>query len=266
LVNTADAVHLIAGATWFGGLAFLVLTLLRRGKDRDPVALSEIVRRFSLLATVCVIAVTIAGATLGWSEVRAWRALTSTTYGRLLMVKVGLVIPIVLIGVYNHFRLVPAIQQAAAKGRDAFRHLLRTVRLESLGLVVVLVLTAALVNTPPARTAAGIGTIYSDTKPIGQDSVNLVVDPNRAGSNSIHLYLLDQSGRPAALAQSVELDFSLSSANIGPIVRQPSVAGPGHYLLDSNDLTIAGAWTILVRAQVSKFEEKTATFTVNVNP
>ena len=81
-----------------------------------------------------------------------------------------------------------------------------------------------------------------------------------------HLYLLDQSGRPAALAQSVELDFSLSSANIGPIQRQPSVAGPGHYLLDSNDLTIAGTWTILVRAQVSKFEENTATFTVNVNP
>jgi copper transport protein len=182
------------------------------------------------------------------------------------MVKVGLVIPIVLIGAYNHFRLVPAIQEAAAKGRDAFRHLLRTVRFESLGLVVVLVLAAALVSTPPARTAAGIGTIYSDTKPIGQDSVNLVVDPNRAGANSIHLYLLDQSGRPAALAQSVELDLSLPSANLGPIVRQPSVAGPGHYLLDSNDLSIAGAWTIVVRAQVSKFEENTATFTVNVNP
>ena len=266
LVNAADAVHLTAGATWFGGLAFLVLTLLRRGQERVPIALGGVVRRFSLLATVCVIAVTVAGVTLGWAEVRAWRALTSTTYGRILMIKVGLVVPIVLIAAYNHFRLVPAIQEAAAKGRDAFRHLLRTVRLESLGLVVVLTLTAALVSTPPARTAAGIGTIYSDTKPIGQDSVNLVVDPNRAGANSIHLYLLDHSGRPAALAQSVELDLSLPSANLGPIVRQPSVAGPGHYLLDSNDLSIAGAWTILVRAQVSKFEENTATFTVNVNP
>jgi copper transport protein len=266
LVNVADAVHLLAGAAWFGGLTFLVLTLLRRGKQRDPVALGGIVRRFSLIATVGVLAVTIAGATLGWSQVRAWRALTSTTYGRILMVKVALVIPIALIGAYNHFRLVPAIQQAAARGRDAFRHLLRTVRIESIGLVVVLVLTAALVNTPPARTAAGIGTIFSETKPIGQDSVNLVVDPNRAGGNSIHLYLLDQSGRPAALAQSVELDISLPSANIGPIVRNPSVAGPGHYLLDSNDLTIAGAWTIVVRAQVSKFEENTANFTVNVNP
>lgn len=266
LVSTADAVHVVAASTWFGGLVFLVLTLLRRGKERDPVALGGVVRRFSLLATVCVLGVTLAGVTLGWAEVRAWRALTSTTYGRVLMVKVGLVIPIVLIAAYNHFRLVPAIQEAAARGRDAFRHLLRTVRFESLGLVVVLVLTAALVSTPPARTAAGIGTIFSETKPIGQASVNLVVDPNRAGGNSIHLYLLDQSGRPAALAQAVELDISLPSANIGPIVRNPSVAGPGHYLLDSNDLTIAGAWTIVVRAQVSKFEENTANFTVNVNP
>ena len=266
LVDVADGTHLLAGAVWFGGLVFLFLTLLRRGQDRDPLALAGIVRRFTVVATVSVLAVSAAGLTLGWSEVRAWRALTSTTYGRLLLIKAAIVVPIVLVGAYNHFRLVPAVQEAAAKGRDAFRHLSRTVRFEALGLVVVLGLTSALVNTPPARTAAGIGTIYSQTEAIGANSVNLVVDPNRKGTNSIHLYLLDKTGRPAALAQSVELDLSLPSSGIGPIVRQPFVAGPGHYQLDSGDLSFAGSWTVVVRAQVSKFEEDTATFTVDVNP
>ncbi len=49
-------------------------------------------------------------------------------------------------------------------------------------------------------------------------------------------------------------------------MRQPFVAGPGHYQLDGNDLSISGKWTIVVRARVSKFEEKTATFAVTVNP
>ena len=64
-----------------------------------------------------------------------------------------------------------------------------------IGMVVVLGLTGVLVNQVPASTAAGIGTIYSQTKPLGNNTVNLVVDPNRAGHNSIHMYFLDATGR-----------------------------------------------------------------------
>jgi copper transport protein len=96
--------------------------------------------------------------------------------------------------------------------------------------------------------------------------VNLVVDPNRAGTNSVHLYLLDPTGRPAELAQALTLELSLPSNQLGPIRRQPFVAGPGHYQLNNGDLSIPGEWTIVVRAQISKFEEKTAVFNVTVNP
>jgi copper transport protein len=218
------------------------------------------------MATICVLAVTITGTALGWAEVRAWRALTSTTYGQLLIAKAALAVLIALIGAYNHYRLVPALQRAAEKGRNVWHHLLRTVRIEAVGMVVVLGLTAVLVNVTPARNAAGIGTIFSKTEAIGADSVNLVVDPNRAGSNAIHLYLLDPTGRPPAPAVSVTLELSLPSNQLGPIRRQPFVAGPGHYQLNSSDLSISGKWNIVVRVQVSKFEENSASFDVTVNP
>jgi len=96
--------------------------------------------------------------------------------------------------------------------------------------------------------------------------VNLVVDPNRAGTNSVHLYLLDPTGRALDLVQPPTLELSLPSNQLGPIRRQPFLAGPGHYQLIGGDLSIPGDWTIVVRAQTSKFEEKTATFTVTVNP
>jgi copper transport protein len=267
LAVAADVVHVLVGAAWFGGAVLLVSTLrARRAGDADPVAAGKVVARFSRLATVCVLAIAISGVTLAWIEVRAWRALTGTTYGRLVIAKAVLVSLIALIGMYNHYRLVPALQKASAAGRNAWQHLTRTVRVEAVGMVVVLGLTAVLVNVTPARSAAGIGTIFSETKPIGANSVNLVVDPNRAGTNSIHLYLLDATGRPAPVAVSVTLDLSLPANEIGPIVRQPFVAGPGHYQLDGGDLSLPGQWTVVVRVQVSKFEEQTATFTDNVNP
>jgi copper transport protein len=264
---SADVVHVLTASAWVGGVVLLTLMLrLRHRAKADPVPTGRVVDRFTTMATITVLAVTVTGVALGWSEVRALRALTSTTYGRLLMVKAALAAIVALIGAYNHYRLVPALQRATAQGRSLWRHLLRTVRIEAAGMVVVLALTAVLVNVTPARTAAGIGTIFSDTKPIGSNSVNLVVDPNRAGENSIHLYLLDASGRPAPLAQKVTLELSLPSSEIGPLDEQPFVAGPGHYQLNTSDLSVSGTWTIVVRAQVSDFREDAAKFDVTVNP
>src|SRR5581483_4564183 len=156
----------------------------------------------------------------------------------------GFVVVVAAVGAYNHYRLVPALQRAADTGRNVWHHLMRTVRLEAVGMVVVIGITGVLVNVTPASTAAGIGTIYSQTKPLGDDSVNLVVDPNRAGVNAIHLYLLDKDGRPAALAQAVTLELSLPANQLGPLTRQPCVAGPGHYQLNGGDLSLPGTWTI----------------------
>ena len=133
-------------------------------------------------------------------------------------------------------------------------------------MLVVIGITGVLVNQVPARTAAGIGTIYSQTKPIGDDTVNLVVDPNRAGHNSIHLYILDATGRVADVANGVTLQIAPPNSPDTPLDRTPFLAGPGHYQLDTDDLSTPGQWTIAVRAQFSKFEVATATFDVNVNP
>lgn len=101
------------------------------------------------------------------------------------------------------------------------------------GLVVVVVLvTAVLVNLQPAREAAGVTGVFSIHEQIADGThVNLVVDPNRAGANQIHLYLLTETGRPADLAEAVTFELSKPDADIGPLTRTPEVAGPGHWIL-----------------------------------
>ncbi|MER5274255.1 copper resistance protein CopC [Streptomyces sp. NPDC002809] len=87
-----DVLHLLAVATWLGGLAALLVALYR-----TPDITAAAVRRFSRVAFISVLVLTATGIYQSWRQVGSWSALTGTGYGQLLLVKVGLVA--VLVGV-----------------------------------------------------------------------------------------------------------------------------------------------------------------------
>lgn len=253
LMVGAAVVHAVAAAAWFGGLVLLAVSLRGRRDEEDHASSAGMVARFSTTATVAVVAVTAAGLALTWSEVRALRALTSTTYGWTLVAKVVIVALVGLAGAYNRLRLVPAVERAPAP--TGWRLLRRSVRLEAVALVAAIALTAVLVNVTPARSAAGVGEIFSETVALDDaGSVNVVVDPNRAGRNAIHLYFYDPDGRPAEITEDVTVRLSLPASDIGPIVREPVRAGPAHFQIDGDELVTGGRWVIEVTAIISRFE------------
>ena len=88
-----DVVHLVAVALWLGGLSALLVALFRAPADA-PIEGSA-VRRFSRLAFGSVLALVATGIYQSWRQVGSWSALTGTSYGQLLLVKVGLVIVLV---------------------------------------------------------------------------------------------------------------------------------------------------------------------------
>lgn len=77
--------HLLAMAVWLGGLAAL-LTVLHRPAEPIPPA---VVTRFSRLALTSVAVLAITGVYQSWRGLGSWDALTSTSYGRLLVVKLA---------------------------------------------------------------------------------------------------------------------------------------------------------------------------------
>ncbi|MFD4863785.1 copper resistance CopC/CopD family protein [Streptomyces sp. NPDC058412] len=82
----ADILHLLAVATWLGGLAALLVALHKvLGLERAAV------RRFSTVAFVSVLVLAVTGVYQSWRQLGSWSALTGTDYGQLLLVKVGLV-------------------------------------------------------------------------------------------------------------------------------------------------------------------------------
>ncbi|MFI8850710.1 copper resistance protein CopC [Streptomyces sp. NPDC053499] len=96
LAMPVDVLHLLAVALWLGGLAAL-FCLLRWG----PSPTGTTVRRFSRLALVCVTVLAATGLYQSWRQVGSWNALTGTSYGRLLIVKVLVVGALVSVGWFS---------------------------------------------------------------------------------------------------------------------------------------------------------------------
>lgn len=90
-----DVLHLLAVAAWLGGLATLLVALFRAPVDAQIE--TGAVRRFSRVAFGSVLVLTATGIYQSWRQVGTWSALTGTSYGQLLLVKVGLVA--VLVGI-----------------------------------------------------------------------------------------------------------------------------------------------------------------------
>lgn len=279
-----DVVHLLGAATWTGSLLLLFVAVRHRRLDDDPVGAAGLVARFSRLAAWSVIALAVAGVGMSYVLVRAPRALTSTGYGWTLIAKVALVAVVLLVAAYNRWRLEPAIaarvapaggstdvestaaDRTATRSRAAWRQLGRTLALELAGIVAVVGVTGFLVSQRPAAEAAGVTGAYQVTVALTDDyDIDLVVDPNQVGRNAIHVYVLDATGRPAGDIEDLRVELTYVPEQIGPIVIEPFVAGPGHWVANIDDLRFAGEWEVRVVAGIDRFTEADARIGVVVN-
>jgi putative copper resistance protein D len=81
-------------------------------------------------------------------------ALVGTAYGRLLLVKLAILLPILLLGALNRRVLIPRLSgEALSVGRPAMRLLARGVFLESALALALLAMVALMGVTPPGRHA-----------------------------------------------------------------------------------------------------------------
>ncbi len=149
----ADACHLVAAGLWLGALLPLALLLRaasrESGADARPYAVLA-VRRFSTLALMAMLAIVATGLGNAWVEVGSVPALVGTRYGRLLLVKIALLGPILGLAAANRRRLLPALSgDGATVGRPAMARLSRFIVWELALALLILAVTAMLSLTVP---------------------------------------------------------------------------------------------------------------------
>ncbi|MFI8265975.1 MULTISPECIES: copper resistance protein CopC [unclassified Streptomyces] len=91
LAMPVAALHLLGMGVWLGGLVTLLLLLRRRGPGGQEIPAAAI-GRFSTLAFGAVAVLVGTGVYQSWRQVGSWEALSTTSYGKTLVVKVAAVV------------------------------------------------------------------------------------------------------------------------------------------------------------------------------
>lgn len=270
LAVVADVVHLGGVSVWLGGLVVLAALVLPRAGE--PVA-ARVVPRFSTLAFGAVTVILATGVVQSWRQVRSVEALTDTTYGKVLIVKVALFAAMVALGalsraaVRRRFRVpAPVLSPgpgaaAATPAGDSARRLRRSVAAE-VGLSVAVLLAAAiLVYTPPARSA--LAQPFATEVVAEPLRIDVTVDPAKAGPTVMHFYTLTAAGTVQEV-QEMTAKLQLPDRDVGPLKIPLQRAGPGHFSAYGFEVPIAGRWELELEVLLDEIDQVRGTATIPI--
>jgi copper transport protein len=310
----ATAVHVGAASMWIGLLVvvFAATSGAARKSEPEPSSAKQTFKpatelttemvlhsteRFSAIAFWSVAALAVTGVLNGVRQIGSLRGLTTTNYGRLLLIKLGLVVTLLGLGwlsrkslaqrrlaIAERIQRIEQVEQVdrrpvdpsaspnqlsndplpvspfASKGLPpALVAIRRRMGIESLLSVGVIAITALLVNTPPPIEV--LGKPVSVTMHGAKFLLDTTISPAQAGSNRVHFYALSPDGQTQAV-EAMTVTASLPASDIAPIDLKVVRAGPNHFQALRADLPVKGSWRITVEVQLDTFTAESVAATV----
>ncbi len=246
----ADWLHLVSASFWVGGLVFFVGMLAALRGIAAPLRTrltAALIPRFTRVALLSVGVLTLTGVYSAILRLGSWEALTGTLYGRLLILKSLLALPMILLGAINFLITTPNMKRAAAlpEGNltlvERFRLLVST----EVILAVILLLTVGIFTAvPPARTAATEKNL-SDSVSEGGLEIGLEITPGSIGFNEF-VADIQLDGQPLVGAREVSLQFSPTMVDLPPSELILDEVGSGQYAASGASLSLPDTWQVQV--------------------
>ena len=240
----ADAFHITAAATWLGGLLAVVAAILLSRADKRWELASVSVGRFSLMAMTAVPILGATGIISAYLEIGTWRGLWQTTYGVLVLTKIVIVLPLLALGAFNNRVSVPKLKAAgeSAPTRSARTGFVRAVVTELALLLIVVGVTAALVDEAPAKTLlrsnrSAPDSVSRTTRRAGPFKLIFVVRPARAGSNEIQMTVISAHHLPIG-----EVDLGATPPGGGTVDLNVAQRSSTEFVVPNARLRQAGRW------------------------
>ena len=282
---TSDCLHLLAMATWVGGLVMIVGALLPRG---EPDELRRALPVFSTAAFVSVVTMAVTGTYAAWRGIGSLGAIFGTEYGLLVDAKIVGFLGLLAVG--NLSRLT--IQRRLRRPRLAYamttdtaeltetggppeppyltanetEQMRRSVWVEVVIAALVLAATAFLVAQPrgaEAIAARNRGAV-SGSASLGSGRTAMVrVDPGVHGSVSVQIEL--NSSTPFPAGTTVTATASNPAQQLGPIPLVLSTEADSTYSASDVSLPVAGKWVFELVVTTSKFDAVTADVNVGLH-
>ncbi|WP_305784513.1 copper resistance CopC/CopD family protein [Symbioplanes lichenis] len=261
VIVAADVVHIAAMAVWLGGLVTLSVFLLRRAHPR---VLGKILPTWSRWAGLSVVWLAGAGVVQAVVQVGSVGALATTAYGRLLLVKVAVLAAVLGVAALAH-RFVRRSRVVTA-GPGTLR---RTVGIEVAATVVVLGLSAVLVQTTPGRnevadreapaTKGVSSTLSSDLFTLQYD-----IYPVEIGEfNTVHAFTYTPEGKPLA-APEWTVTTRLKDQDLEPVSEPMLPLTPRNDAMGSLTFPLPGTYEISFTVRTTEIDQATVRTTITV--
>jgi copper transport protein len=156
-IGLVTIVHVAAAAVWVGGIACLVVALPVALRPLDPARRTALMlaalARFSPYAFAAVIAIVLSGTVHAATVLPSFADLWESAFGRLVLLKVVLVLALIGLGAINRNHVIPALLGEGRRPRDPLTVAVlsrRVLAWEAVAMAAVLVASAALVAADPS--------------------------------------------------------------------------------------------------------------------
>ncbi len=276
LAVAGDWLHLASTGLWVGGLIAMTLALIAAlpallpGSGDRTRLLSALIPSFSQLAILSVMTLLVTGTFNAALQLGEVSDLFSTPYGISLTVKIGLLLPLLLLGAYNLLVVTPRMRAFAKSKKAGLKEGAGSIEAGKLGLsfrrsvmlevglgCLVLVAAAFLTSSAPPKSLASAGVLYFQSEQGGL-KVALAISPAQVGENGFEVSLTDaRSGLPIENARLVDLRLLMQEMDMGNprLELKPLPGSPGRYFAKGTVLGMAGHWNATLVIQRDGFED-----------
>jgi copper transport protein len=290
-----DWLHLVAMIAWLGGLIpllFAINTIARAPNQAMPLAL--LIPRFSRLTIACVAILTPTGIYNYTLQIGTLDLLAATTYGRALLIKLGLFGALLLLGGLNLFVLSRRLRlRTKDEGRrmqdgGAASFLLRqkvdrspdslnaesdlarafgsSVRWELIAGALLLLAAGVMTSVAPSKTAWEAHERLGLSQAASEGDVNLVlrVAPAQIGDNEWAVDVTDKRPGAQAAPAKVLLRFDMLGMAMGKLQTDTQTTDQERYSARGSFTSMGGRWHVEVVLRRAGFDDVTHTFQIDI--
>ena len=287
LAIISDFIHFSSVALWVGGLVYLSYVIFPKlnhisynvaGKAEQIVPQPDSITlltlsRFSTAASVSLGVIGITGLYLAWIHINSIEDLLYSDYGKVLIIKLSIALPVLLLGAYHQFWIRRVFNNLLLSGRDkqvenynrivsdkVLSSIKLTIKFEAILAICILCAAAFLTVTPLPTYQIEASTenpshenTLSQSKSV-QDLVNqgipmtLTITPFHVGFNNFTVSIPEASQNSSQIS-NVFAEFKKSDGSLGPIIAKLQKINPGVYSTTGGYLSQPGQWNMKITVQ-----------------
>ena len=271
-----DYTHNLLSSIWIGGViffAFVALPTITKtdNSTKEKIALS-LIPRFSGLFIIAIGILIITGPTLLWFLDDNVGSLTESTYGKLILIKIGIAAVMIAFGGLYQIKFLKNTHDF--EKLNISKKISKPLKVEAGLGIALLAVVALLVNSSlPAgeiQSADALqGTFGFESTLFSENAkFDVKVLPAGIGSNTISVIVSSYDNKPLADISGVKIKVSNPQKNISPIEADVTQNIQDSITKYSGDATFgfAGNWQIELEAQRTENSNENAIFNLQIKP